>query len=330
MINHQLKIAVVGAGHLGKIHLKCLNQIPEFNIIGFYDIDPDIPAQVEKQYEVKAYDDLKELVDQVDAVDIVTPTPTHFEIASLCLQRGKHVFIEKPVTSTLQEANRLVELSNQYPDLKVQVGHVERFNPAIQAIQHIELNPKFIEVHRLAQFNPRGIDVSVILDLMIHDLDILLSLVDSEVNHVVADGVNILSDTEDICNARLEWKNGCVANVTASRISIKNMRKLRIFQPDAYVGIDFLKKETQVIRLLDHKPIDNDNVMELESPKGKKYVSIDMPESQPSNAILEELNSFRLSIIQNSTPRVSLHEATKALELASWIIESIQERQSNR
>ena len=237
-----LKIGVLGAGHLGKIHIKCIKDIPEYELVGFYDPIAENAEKVSDEFELKSFNNIARLLSEVDAVDIVTPTLSHFDCASQALKAGKHVFIEKPVTNTLQEAKGLLSMA-EASDLKVQVGHVERFNPAfVAAKDHLE-QPMFIETHRLAQFNPRGLDVPVVLDLMIHDIDVILKVVGSEVVNISASGVNVVADTPDIANARLEFANGCVANLTTSRIAVKNMRKSRFFQRDAYLGVDFLEKK---------------------------------------------------------------------------------------
>jgi predicted dehydrogenase len=243
-----IKIGVLGAGHLRKIHIKCIREITDYELTGFYDADEKTASQVEKEFGVVHYPSIDELIDSVDVVDIVTPTISHFGCASMALKKGRHVFIEKPVVTTPEEARQLMVFAEE-ASVKVQVGHVERFNPAFLAAQPYINKPMFIEAHRLAQFNPRGTDVPVILDLMIHDIDIVLSVVRSSIKKIYASGVPIVSDTPDIANARIEFDNGCVANLTASRISMKNMRKARFFQRDAYVAVDFLKKEVEIIRI---------------------------------------------------------------------------------
>ena len=324
-----LKIGLLGAGHLGKIHLKCIQLAAEtYELAGFYDPDDDAARQAEEQSGARRWARLDELLDAVDVVDIVTPTTTHFEVASRAIKKGKHIFIEKPLANTLGEAGRLLELCREY-GVKAQVGHVERFNPALLALNNMPLAPMFIEAHRLAVFNPRGTDVSVILDLMIHDLDIVLSLVRSKVKFVSASGVPVVSDTADICNARIEFENGCVANLTASRISLKQMRKLRLFQKDAYISLDFLDKEAQVVRLFD-KESDSpstDNLLELETPHGKKYIHLSMPQIEPANAIKMELEAFAESILQDKRPVVSIEDGYAALELAHQIIDEMEQRE---
>lgn len=319
-----LKIGVLGAGHLGKIHIKCLKQISDYNLVGFYDPDNTISEYVAKELEIKRFGSIDELIDAVDAVDIVTPTISHYECASKALKKSKHVFIEKPLTTSVEEAKSLIEIAKE-ANVKVQVGHVERFNPAFLAAMPYFDKPMFIETHRLAQFNPRGTDVPVILDLMIHDIDIILSVVKSNIRKISASGVAVVSDTPDICNARIEFDNGCVANLTASRISMKNMRKSRFFQRDAYISVDFLDKEAEIIRM---KNADSEEdpfamIIDLGADKPKKQLIFEKPESKPVNAIKMELESFYDSIINNSTPSVTIIDGYNSLDLAYKIIEKL-------
>lgn len=320
-----LKIGVLGAGHLGKIHIKLLKEIQGFSLVGFYDTDPLIREAVSNEFSVKAFDSEDDLIDSVDAVDIVTPTIFHYEGASKALKKFRHVFIEKPVTETLDEAKSLLQLANE-AKVKVQVGHVERFNPAFIAARGYANKPMFIEAHRLAQFNPRGTDVSVVLDLMIHDIDIVLSIVKSNIKKISASGVAIVSDTPDIANARIEFDNGCVANLTASRLSMKNMRKTRLFQRDAYISIDFLEKEVNVIKLKDVKgePDPFSMVIDLGNGKGHKQIYFEKPVPEPINAIKSELETFRDSILEDTVPEVSLHDGLNALDVATRIIEKLK------
>jgi len=317
-----MKIGVLGAGHLGKIHIKCIQQISDYDLVGFYDSQESTRSEVSANLNVKAFDSLEGLIDSVDVLDIVTPTSVHFELAKQAMNAGKHVFIEKPVTETVAQARELLRLQNEL-GVRVQIGHVERFNPAYLAVEKFELQPMFIEGHRLATFNPRGTDVSVVLDLMIHDLDLILKLVQSEVTDIRANGVALVSNSHDICNARLEFANGCVANITASRISLKQMRKLRLFQQDAYVTIDMLEKEAQIITLEDSDP-GTGKAMSLPTPQGEKWISINLPEAQPNNAILSELQEFHNAIQQDRPIRVSLEEGYSALSLAHKIIEACE------
>lgn len=320
-----LKIGVVGAGHLGKIHIRCIKQIAKYQLVGFYDSDPANAAKVSEEFGIASFAGINELIEQVDVIDIVTPTLSHFNCAFSALKQFKHVFIEKPIVTTPAEALELIRIAEE-ANVKVQVGHVERFNPAfIAASPHIN-NPLFIETHRLAQFNPRGTDVPVILDLMIHDLDIVLSVVKSPIKKISASGVSVVSDTPDIANARVEFDNGCVANLTASRISLKNMRKSRFFQRDAYISVDFLDKKTEIIKMTEE--IDHTNpfamILELGSDKLPKQILIEKPEVVPTNAILEELESFADAIINNTIPPVTINDGYNALDLAYRIIDKMK------
>ena len=323
-----VKIGVLGAGHLGKIHLKCI-QLAEaaYELVGFYDPDTANAKQVATDFGIPAFSSAEKLMDAAEVIDIVTPTPSHFSLAQKAMEKGKHLFIEKPLTHTLDEAEKLVRLSEK-SGVKVQVGHVERFNPALLALGDMPLNPMFIEAHRLAMFNPRGTDVSVVLDLMIHDLDIILNLVPSPVKHINASGVAVVSSSPDIANARIEFENGCVANLTASRISIKQMRKVRLFQQDAYISLDFLDKQAQIIRLFDEAAPNapNEDLLELDTPRGKKLLHMQAPEIEPVNAIKMELESLAQSIIQDTLPPVSIQDGYEALKLAYSIIEEIEKR----
>jgi predicted dehydrogenase len=313
-----LKVGVLGAGHLGKIHLRLLQESKSYGLKDFYDTEAAKILTHEKGYTY--FDTIDALIHAVDVVDVVTPTSFHHQMAIQCLTAGKHMFIEKPITKTSAQAEELVQLADA-KGLKGQVGHVDRFNPAFKAIkQHIE-RPMFIEAHRLAEFNPRGTDVPVVLDLMIHDLDVILSVVNSKVNNVSASGVSVISETPDIANARIEFENGCVANLTASRISLKNIRKTRFFQKDAYIAVDFLSKKVEVIKMKDapEKPVEFDLI--LQNAEGvKKQIYFEPPTVEESNAILEELNAFADAINKNTDPIVTLAHATEALRIAHQII----------
>ncbi|HLN54052.1 MAG TPA: Gfo/Idh/MocA family oxidoreductase [Lentimicrobium sp.] len=321
-----LRIGVVGAGHLGKIHIKCIRQIDKYHLVGFYDTDPVNAAKVSEEFNLPAFKSIDDLINEVDVVDIVTPTLSHFDCANSALRNFRHVFIEKPVVTTPQQALELINLATE-ANVKVQVGHVERFNPAFIAAAPFINEPLFIETHRLAQFNPRGTDVPVILDLMIHDLDIVLSIVKSGIHKVSASGVSVVSDTPDIANARIEFDNGCVANLTASRISMKNMRKTRIFQRDAYISVDFLDKKTEIIRM--SEDINKDDpfalILDLGPNKNPKQIYLEKPEIIPSNAILSELESFANAILENTTPPVTITDGYHALDLAYRIIQKMED-----
>ena len=322
------KIGLIGAGHLGKIHLRCIQSVSTLSLVGFFDTDKMNAGKIAQEFSTISFDNLDELMDAVDIVDIVTPTIFHYKIAEAAIKKGKHVFIEKPLTHTIQEAKKLIALAEKY-HVKVQVGHVERFNPAFLAIKNIELKPMFIEAHRLASFNPRGTDVSVILDLMIHDIDLILHLVKSDVKKIHASGVAVISNTPDIANVRLEFENGCVANLTASRISMKQMRKIRMFQADAYISLDFLEKSAQLIRLHDEKVLEQftaferDTFLPFDSVRGKRWLEIKNPDVPAVNAIALELSSFAEAIENNTTPLVSIYDGFAALNVAHKIIKKI-------
>jgi predicted dehydrogenase len=324
-----LKIGLLGTGHLGKIHLKCIRLAKaRYNLIGFYDADADTARHVAEEFHLKAYDSPEALIAASEVIDVVTPTPTHHAMVKLALQGGCHVFVEKPLTRTLEEAKELIELSRKTGKV-VQVGHVERFNPALLALGDLKVKPYFIEAHRLAMFNPRGVDVSVVLDLMIHDLDIVLKLADDEVTEVHASGVAVVSDTPDIVNARIEFKGGAVANLTASRISLKNMRKVRLFQPDAYISLDLLEKKSEIVRLfeLDAKLPEEGQQFPLETPKGPRIIHVDQPESGSVNAIQLELESLADSITQGKPATVSIEDGYRALDLAHRITAAVEANQ---
>ncbi len=321
-----LKIGVLGAGHLGKIHINCILESDEYELVGFFDPDESIAEAVKSKYNISKFEDIESLINEVDVVDIVTPTISHFDCASKALKVFKHVFIEKPIVNTPEEAKQLISLAGE-AEVKVQVGHVERFNPAFTAAMPYFTQPMFIETHRLAQFNPRGTDVPVILDLMIHDIDIVLSVVKSNIKRISASGVPVVSDTPDIANARLEFDNGCVANLTASRISMKNMRKSRFFQNNAYIAVDFLDKKAEILRL--EKVDDPENadplamLIDLGKGKGTKQIIFDNPEIKPVNAIKTELEFFAKAINENQPPIVSIEDGYAALDVAYKIMDKM-------
>jgi predicted dehydrogenase len=316
-----LKVGVIGAGHLGKFHLNNWAEIEGVQLAGFCDPDDANAKQVSEKYGLLRYTDSEKLIDDCDIIDIVAPTIFHFELCEAAIKKGKHVFVEKPLANTMDEARELVKLAKE-ANIKFQVGHVERFNPAFLALKEYVLQPMFIEVHRLAQFNPRGTDVSVILDLMIHDIDIILSLVKSNVNYISANGVSVMSDTPDIANVRIEFDNGCVANLTSSRISMKKMRKMRLFQKDAYIGIDFLEKKTEVIKL--NTPGDkNVFTFDIETNSGKKTIAIANPNVPEINAIKMELEELRNAILNNTDTPVTVVDGFRAMDVAHQILEKI-------
>lgn len=316
-----LKIGVYGVGHLGKFHLNNWKEIPDVEIVGFYDPNDDIAKEVSEKYQIVRFLDPDALMDACDAIDVVTPTNYHFLWCEKAIKKGKHVFVEKPLAHTMEEARQLVALAKESGS-KVQVGHVERFNPAFLALKDAQLSPMFIEVHRLAQFNPRGTEVSVILDLMIHDIDIVLSIVKSDVKSISASGVGVMTETPDIANVRIEFHNGCVANLTSSRISMKKMRKMRLFQKDAYIGIDFLNKKTEIIKL---KEAQDSNVFafDIETASGVKTIAVANPPVPEVNAIKRELEEFKAAILNNTKPIVSEMDGIMAMDVAHKILGKI-------
>lgn len=316
-----LKIGVFGVGHLGKFHLNNWKEIPGAELVGFYDPDDDTAKNVSEKYQLPRFVDIDALIDACDAIDVVAPTNFHFDLCERAIKKGKHVFVEKPLANTMEEARLLVKLVEE-SGVKCQVGHVERFNPAFLSIKDMALNPMFIEVHRLAQFNPRGTEVSVILDLMIHDIDIILSLVKSDVKSISASGVGVMTETPDIANVRIEFHNGCVANLTSSRISMRKMRKIRLFQKDSYIGIDFLNKKTEIIRL---KEPQDSNVFafDIETQTGKKTIAVANPLVPEVNAIKEELSVFTNAIVNNTRTVVSEIDGLMAMDVAHQILEKI-------
>ena len=316
-----LKVGVLGAGHLGKIHLRLLNESEKYELIGFYDPDAINAEKVSKEFGYTYFENINTLIDAVDVVDIVTPTLSHFDCAKKAIEKGKHIFIEKPITNTLEEAEELLSLEFKH-QVKGQVGHVERFNPAFIAVKDKIENPMFIETHRLAEFNPRGTDVPVVLDLMIHDIDAILSVINSEVKTINASGVSVISNSPDIANARIEFESGCVANLTASRISLKNMRKSRFFQKDAYISVDFLEKKVEVVKMKDAPEHPGDFDMILQNAEGvKKQIYFENPDIALNNAISDELEAFSDAITTDTVPVVSLKQGTQALKVALQIIE---------
>jgi len=315
-------------GHLGKFHLNNWKVIEGVELVGFYDPNDDAAQEVTSAYGLPRFIDANRLMDAVEAVDIVAPTTHHFELCRNAIRKGKHVFVEKPLANTMEEAREIVKLVKE-SNVKLQVGHVERFNPAFLALEGLELNPLFIEVHRLAQFNPRGTEVSVILDLMIHDLDIILSIVQSEVRNIAANGVAVMTETPDIANVRIEFNNGCVANLTSSRISMKKMRKVRLFQKDAYIGIDFLEKKTEVIRIKTTQDM-NAFTFDLDLPGGgTKTIAVSQPTSPDVNAIRMELEAFRDAIMNNTKTKVTEIDGLRAMDIAHQILNKIKSNSFN-
>ncbi len=319
-----LKTAVIGVGYLGRFHAQKYVELTESELFGVVDVDSRQGQKVADEIGVPYFDDFNDVLDQVDAVSIVVPTVHHYKTAKAFLDKGVHVLIEKPFAAKIEEAEELEQLSRE-KNLCLQIGHLERFNPVFTEFQGLIDQPKFIENIRIAPFPKRGTDVDVILDLMIHDIDIVLSIVKSKTKSVNANGVCVINETPDICNARVEFENGCVANFTASRISLKNMRKTRFFQSNAYISIDFLEKKTEIVQIKDTKNIDEKYAMVIENSDGKKkQIFYNNPDVKENNAILEEHNSFAKSILDDSIPIVSLKDGLDALKLASEILKKIK------
>ncbi len=316
-----LKVGIFGVGHLGKFHISNWKEIEGVKVVGFFDPNNDNANEVINTHGLKRFSDEEKLIEACDIIDVITPTDLHYDVCMMAIRKGKHVFVEKPLAHTLQEGKDLVNMVRE-AGVKMQVGHVERFNPAYLALKELNLNPMFIEVHRLAQFNPRGTEVSVILDLMIHDIDIILSLVKSDVKSISASGVAVMTDTPDIANVRIEFNNGCVANLTSSRISMKKMRKVRLFQKDAYIGIDLLEKKTEIIKLKQPEDIDVFS-FDIDTPNGKKTIAIANPSIEPLNAIKLELESFVDAIVNNKPTVVSEIDGYLAMEVAHKILDKI-------
>jgi predicted dehydrogenase len=316
-----LKVGVFGVGHLGKFHLNNWKEIAGVKLVGFFDPHSETAKQVAEEYGIKRFTDADKLIDACDIVDVVTPTDQHYGVCMNAIRKGKHVFVEKPLAATVKEGRDIVNIVKE-AGVKLQVGHIERFNPAYLAIKKLPLNPMFIEVHRLAQFNPRGTEVSVIMDLMIHDIDIILSLVKSDVKNISASGVAVITDTPDIANVRIEFNNGCVANLTSSRISMKKMRKMRLFQKDAYIGVDFLEKKTEIIKL---KQPDDQHVFsfDIETQQGKKTIAIATPSIEATNAMKTELEAFVYAINHQQPTIVSEIDGFLAMEVGHRILDKI-------
>lgn len=322
-----MKIGILGVGHLGKVHVKLLKEIPEFELVGFYDINPETSDFVSHTYGIKSFASMQDLIAEVDAIDIVTPTPSHFFCAQAAVKAGKHIFIEKPVTLTLEESEDLIKLVKE-AQVIAQVGHVERFNPAFLSVKEKINKPQFIDTQRFAIYNSRGIDVSVVLDLMIHDLDIVLSTIKSPIKRISASGMSVVSDTIDIANARIEFLNGSVANLTVSRIAVANVRKANIFQPDALISIDFLNKTSEVftIDVVGNSKAEKRVPLAMKKSQTPKEIIIEKPTVVLNNAISDELTAFAKSVINNEPMIVPLEDGHNAVVVAHQIIEKINNK----
>ena len=321
-----LNVGVIGVGHLGSLHAKMYGQISSVKLVGVYDSDSQRSQKLAAEFGIKAFSTLDDLLSQVEAVSIATSTQSHYDVAMQVIKRGVHLLIEKPITATIEQAKALTERA-EIKGLKLQVGHIERFNPAILALEPYNITPLFIESHRLAQFNPRGSDVAVVLDLMIHDIDLILSLVKSKVTRIDANGIAVISETPDIANARLQFENGCVANVTASRISQNKMRKMRLFQRDAYISIDFAQGLSEVFRLVDEQTPNVKSTMmlgKIDQGQHKRIIVYEQPEVQEINALKYELERFVESVQKNIETPVTGRDGLHALEVAQEILQKIE------
>ena len=322
----KINIGVIGVGHLGEHHVKHLKSINNFKLIGIYDIDEKRAISIGKKYHVPLYKNIDELIEASDAISLVTPTETHFDIAYSCIKAKKHIFIEKPIAKSVNDAEKLIQLGIKRKVI-IQVGHIERFNPALIPLNNYKLKPKYIEIQRLAPYNIRGTDVPVVLDKMIHDLDILLFLVNSDIEKVYANGISILTDSIDIANSRIRFKNGTIANVTSSRVAQGDVRKIKIFQQDLYVTIDLLIGLTEVYRVIDKKEKNINSIQDVDFDyRGKKkHIIYEKPELLSFDALKAELENFSESIYGDSTPMVDGVAAKNALELAITIDQLIRE-----
>jgi predicted dehydrogenase len=326
----KLKIGVVGTGHLGKFHIKMLKQIDDCEVVGIFDAKLDVAKKAGNELNAKVFDTLDELLGEVESVSIAAITGAHYELAKKCLLKGLHVFLEKPITAGIPEAEEIVKIASE-KKLKLQIGHIERFNPALISLEKYIIEPMFIQTDRLAQFNPRGTDVAVVLDLMIHDIDIILSLIKSNVKDIQASGVAVVSNNIDIANARIEFENGAVANVTSSRISQKRMRKMRIFQRDNYIALDFITGVSEVYRLIPVEEKLNSGYIsfgEIGIDELKKRIVYEQPEIKEINALKYELELFVNAVINDIKPLVSGEDGLRALRVAELILDKIKDSQN--
>jgi predicted dehydrogenase len=324
----KIKAGVIGVGHLGRHHARIYSQIPEAQLVGVHDTDSEKAKKVAKEFNTRYFENLSDFLERIDAVSLVVPTTFHYSLACDILVRGKNLLVEKPITETVKQAEELVSLAGG-KNLILQVGHIERFNPAFKAIENLKPEPKFIESHRLAQFNPRGTDVAVILDLMIHDLDLILSLVKSEVKRIDAAGVSVISDSEDIANARLTFENGCVANITASRISARPLRKMRLFQRNSYISLDFLQRSVEIYKLTDADSVSREErktvVGNIPTAEVGKTIIYEKPEIRSEDMLTSEILSFLDAAKNRTHPKVSGEDGKRALEVALEIVEKAKE-----
>lgn len=320
-----IKIGLIGVGRTGLQHLERLLVSDYFTVIGCYDIDQLLLKRIEEEYNVKCFTDVEELIINCDAVDIVTHTSSHYAYAEKAIKFGKHVFTEKPITNDIDEAKKLVELVRE-AGIKFQVGHIERFNPAFLALKSYDIQPKFIESHRLSHFDGKNTHQSIVLDVMIHDIDIVINIVKANIKTISASGVAVLSDQIDVANARIEFDNGCVANLTASRASNQKIRKLSLFEKNNHITLDFLNREAEMIKLSETA---KHNSIPMRIQENMKYINSETMVLEEYDALHEELNSFAESLIFNHEPIVTALDGLKSLEVAQEILHKIYKVNGN-
>jgi predicted dehydrogenase len=326
----KIKAGVIGVGHLGRHHARVYSQIPEAQLVGIHDTDSEKAQRIAKEFDTRYFENLSDLVERIDAVSLVVPTTFHYSLACDILGCGKNLLVEKPITETVKQAEELVSLVGS-KNVILQVGHIERFNPAFKAIENLKLEPKFIESHRLAQFNPRGTDVAVVLDLMIHDLDLILSLVKSKVKTIEAAAIPVISDSEDIANARLTFENGCVANITSSRISARPLRKMRLFEKNSYISLDFLQRSVEIYKLVDADFVSKEErekktvVGNIPSGEVGKTIIYEKPEIENEDMLTLEIKSFLDAVKKKKHPKVSGEDGKRALEVALEVVDKAKE-----
>ena len=326
-MSRQVNIGVIGVGHLGVHHASHLTKIKNANLVGIFDSDHQRSQEISKKLNTKSFESIDKLLDSVEALSIVTPTSTHRDVAERCIKKGKHVFIEKPVTSTVDDANHLIELAKKHRVI-IQVGHIERFNPALLALSNLQIDPKYIEVHRMAPFMSRGTDVPVVLDLMIHDIDLILSFINSPVKEIYANGVSIMTNSVDIANARIKFENGAIANITSSRVAKDRVRKIKMFQQDLYVTIDFLAGISEVYKAMDASQNDPDAIMSapLVGKDGRhRQIFYEKPTAKKTDALKAELKNYINAVLGKEKPMVDGFAGKQALDVAIRIHDKILE-----
>ena len=322
MNDNQVRIGVIGVGHLGQHHVKHYKTLDNVELIGVFDIDRERSSEISKKFDVKVFDNLNSILEKVDALSIVTNTEHHYKIAGKCLKSKKHVFIEKPITAMIEEADKLLSMAEQNKVL-IQVGHIERLNPALLALNKYEIKPKFIEIQRLAPYTSRGTDVPVVLDKMIHDIDILLSLVKVPIKKIQATGLSILTDSIDVAHARMRFEDGTVASVMSSRIARDEVRKIKIFQKDLYATLDLLIGSTEIYEVVNDETSKYKMTIPFDYKGNTKLIGYHKPDLSKGDPLRMELENFILSIQGKQQPIVSGKDGRDALEVAIKIQEMI-------